>query len=92
MPKFRPFGTIFTVPPETVTAAAADLVVSVSDVAVRLTVATGSVDGAVKVVGVPLGVVEGEAVPHVEQLALLRTVVHVVPALAGSFATVAVNC
>jgi hypothetical protein len=95
-PKFKLAGTIFTVPLVTVTAAPADLVVSVTEVAVTVTVAgVGTAAGAVYVVGAPLNVLLGEIVPHVggahAEGGVPCVVVQLTPALAGSFRTIEVN-
>lgn len=67
VPKFKLAGTIFTVPLVTVTVAPADLVVSLTEVAVTVTVAgVGTPTGAVYVVGAPLNVLVSENVPHVD--------------------------
>jgi hypothetical protein len=66
--------------------AEAVLVVSVTEVAVTVTVAgLGTALGAVYVVAAPLAVDVGETLPHEEQLT-----VHLTPALALSFVTLAV--
>jgi len=62
---------------------------SATDVAVTVTFTFGGiVDGAVKVAGVPLGVVAGAIVPH---CAAAQVTVHVTPASLASFVTVAVS-
>jgi hypothetical protein len=69
--------------------AEADFVVSLTDVAVTVTVAgVGGAAGALNVVAVPLGVVAGAKLPH---WALPQVTVQVTPALALSLLTVAVS-
>jgi hypothetical protein len=69
--------------------AVADLVESVTEVAVMVTVAgLGAVVGAVYFVAVPLGVEAGEKLPHDE---LPQVTFHVTPALALSLLTSAVR-
>jgi len=95
VPKLKLAGTIFTVPLVTVTVAPADLVVSVTEVAVTVTIAgVGTAAGAVYVLGAPLNVLVGEIVPHVGAHAeggVPCVVVQLTPAFAGSFRTVGVN-
>jgi hypothetical protein len=91
-PKFKLAGTIFTVPLVTVTVAPADLVVSVTEVAVTVIAAgVGTSAGAVYVVGVSLAVLPRLNAPHVEHRVPSCTAVHLTPAFAGSFRTVGVN-
>jgi hypothetical protein len=88
-PKSKLEGTIFTVPLVTVSVALADFAASVTEVAVSVTVAgLGTAIGAVYVVGVPLVVVEGMAVPQLEHAAPFCVMVQLTPAFAGSFRTV----
>ena len=95
VPKFKLAGAIFTVPLVTVTVAPADLVVSLTEVAVTITVAgLGTPTGAVYVVGAPLNVLVGESVPHVDAHAaggVPCVIVQSTPPFAGSFRTVGVN-
>jgi hypothetical protein len=74
-----------------VSVAVAVLLVSVTEVALIVTVKllAGGVAGAVYVVAVPLGVVVGATVP---QGAVAQLTVHVTPAFAGSPFTVGVSC
>jgi hypothetical protein len=65
LPKIKLGGISLTVPAVRVIVAAADLVPSVTEVAVRVTVAlVGTVLGAAYVVGVPLAVSAGVIVPQ----------------------------
>ena len=85
-PKFNVAGTISTVPSVTVIVALADLVVSVTEVAVTVTVAgVGTAAGAVYVVGVPFAVLAALKVPHVEHGVPLCVTVQLTPAFAGSY-------
>lgn len=79
----------------TVMVTEADFVLSLAEIAVRVTTRSlaGGVVGAVYVVAVPLAVDPGETVPHVgEQLVPPCVNVQLTPPLAGSFETVAVTC
>jgi hypothetical protein len=94
LPKSRTFGTSLTVPAEILIVVILDLVVSVADVAVSVTVGLASAAaGPVYVVGLPLAVLEGATLPQLgEQAVPACESAQVTPALAGSFETVAVNC
>jgi len=86
VPKSKLAGTISTVPFVTVIVALADFVVSVTEVAVTVTIAgVGTAAGAVYVVGAPLAVLAGLNVPHVEHGVPLCETVQLTPAFAGSF-------
>ena len=70
--------------------AGSDLLGSLADAAVRLTVSWIACDaGGVNVVAAPLGVCVGETFP---QGGVEHETVQLTPAIAGSFVTVAVNC
>jgi hypothetical protein len=92
-PKSKFIGTSSTVPFDTVMVAAAALVLSETDVAVRVTGPfAGTEAGAVKVTGAPLAVLDGVIVPQTgEQEVEFCVSIQFTPALAGSLATVAVN-
>lgn len=73
LPKFRAAGMSLTIPFTSVIVALADLVLSVADVAVIVTLAfAGTVAGAAYTVAVPLAVVAKVTVPH-------TSAVHTVP-------------
>ena len=79
-------------PLERLMVAPADFVLSLTEVAVSVTVvATGMVAGELYVVGLPLEVAAGDTEPQVEQAAEAWLRVQLTPALAESFPTVAVN-
>ncbi len=93
LPKFRAAGTSFTVPEETMTVTAADLLGSVTELAVRVIAPAGTPLGAVYVVAIPLAVVLGEILPQAAEHAVLPSVkTHLTPWFIGSFPTVALNC
>src|SRR5215469_15435844 len=84
--KFKLAGTSWTVPLVRVIAAVADLLLSATEVAFRVTDAlAGNAAGAVNVVAVPLAVVAGLTVPHPgEQFVPFCVSVQVTPPLVGS--------
>ncbi len=84
--KLRLEGMIFAVPPLRVMTALADLLVSATADALRITAElAGSDAGPVNVVAVPLGVLAGLTVPHAgEQLVPFCVSVQLTPPLVGS--------
>jgi hypothetical protein len=92
-PKSKLSGTSCTVPFESVIAAVAVLVPSVTDVAVSVTDRlAGIFAGAVKLVAPPLAVVESDSDPQLGEQAVPPCVrVQATPLFFGSFPTVAAN-
>jgi len=94
-PKLRAYGTICAVPVLSVIVALAVLVVSVTDVALIVTVGLdGTLAGGSYVVAVPLAVVDTENAPHPDAQTIppCRMLQVSCGGVAGSFRMVAVNC
>ena len=93
LPKLKAAGISLTVPVVRVMVALADLVPSVTDVAVRVIVGlVGTVPGAAYTVGVPLAVLAGVIVPHAGEHAVPFCVsVQQAPWTLESLLTFAVN-